>query len=151
MQFMKMFLLSALVTMSLSASYQNYCNARFGFCVEYLSTLGMHPAPTNNDGRSFFDDEGFSISVYGSYNALNQNLTSHQEGFKAEFDTITYARTKSNSYVLSGYKGSDILYIKVILEKDTFYTLYIKYPKTRKEQYNTAVLKASQSFKVHAS
>jgi len=148
MQLIKTLLLSTLLSITLHASYKNYCNARFGFCVEYFSTLGMHPAPTNNDGRSFFDNEGFSMSVYGSYNALHQSLQAHRDNFKSEFDTITYTPIKKNWYILSGYKGDDILYIKVIAKNDTFYTLYIKYPKRLKTQYNDMVTQTSQSFKV---
>jgi len=135
-----------LLTMTLHASYERYCNARFGFCVDVKRSWGKEPAPANNDGRSFFDNEGFKMSVYGSYNALDQNLRAHQEGYRSELDQITYQPIKHNWYVLSGYKGSEIIYIKTFLNNKTFYTLYIRYPKALQGRYNPIVSRLSKSF-----
>ena len=45
-------------TANAQQAYTKYCNARYGFCIEYPVNFGIEPAPTNNDGRAFYDNEG---------------------------------------------------------------------------------------------
>lgn len=129
-------------------SYTKYCNARYGFCVEYPVNFGMEPAPTNNDGRVFYDGEGCFMRVYGSYNALEYTLKAQMREEEKEFDTITYRRAKNNWYVLSGYKDDTIVYLKTYMskDKDIFYHFRISYPAKFKTDYNEVVSKASKSF-----
>ena len=49
-----------------ASGYANYCNSRYGFCVDYPANFGMEPAPVNNDGRVFYDGEGFRMTASGS-------------------------------------------------------------------------------------
>lgn len=129
--------------------YTKYCNSRYGFCVERPVTFGMDPAPDNNDGRRFYDREGFSMSVYGSYNALEHSLNVEMKEEEKTFDVITYKTVKNNWYVLSGYKDDDIVYIKTYMspDKSIFYHLHINYPAKFKTEYNEIVSKVSKSFK----
>ncbi|WP_295419197.1 hypothetical protein [Sulfurovum sp.] len=130
-------------------TYTKYCNARYGFCVEYPVTFGMEPAPTNNDGRVFYDRDGYSMRVYGSYNALEHSLNDEMKDEEKGFDLITYRTKKNNWYVLSGYKDDEIIYLKTYMsrDKEIFYHLYISYPAKFKTDYNKIVSKASRSFK----
>ncbi len=129
--------------------YTKYCNARYGFCVEYPVTFGMEPAPTNNDGRVFYDRDGFSMRVYGSYNALEHSFHDEMKEEAQAFDIITYKAAKNNWYVLSGYKDNTIIYIKTYMSRDReiFYHLRISYPAKYKTEYNKIVAKVSKSFK----
>ncbi|MEA3492723.1 MAG: hypothetical protein U9R27_12605 [Campylobacterota bacterium] len=128
-------------------SYTKYCNARYGFCIQYPVDLGIAPAPTNNDGRRFYDDAGFSLSVYGSYNALSYSLREQMTEDKNNLDQVTYQVIKNGWYVVSGYKGADIIYKKTLMRGDIFYHLYIQYPARYKNDYNNIVSKVSKSFK----
>jgi len=127
--------------------YKKYCNARFEFCVLYPVTFGMGPAPDNNDGREFYDRDGFSMTASGMYNVLENSLKDEMKSQEEDFDTVTYRRMKDNWFVLSGYSGKNILYIKTFLAHDTLYHLYIRYPENLKKEYNTIVSKIARSFK----
>jgi len=130
-------------------AYTKYCNSRYGFCVEYPVNFGMEPAPTNNDGRVFYDQEGFSMRVYGSYNVLDHSMKAEMKDEEKEFDIVTYRAAKRNWYVLSGYKDDDIVYLKTYMNrnKEIFYYLRISYPAKFKTEYNEIVSKVSKSFK----
>ena len=127
--------------------YKKYCNARFNFCVLYPITFGMGPAPDNNDGREFYDRNGFSMTASGMYNVLENSLRDEMKSQEEAFDTITYQRIKNNWFVLSGYSDKNILYIKTYIVHDTIYHLYIKYPENRKKEYDTIISKIAKSFK----
>jgi len=131
-----------------SEEYVEYCNERFGFCVHRPYALGIEPPPLNNDGRSFYNNEGFLLRVYGGYNALQESFAGHIRNLKGEFDTVTYEQNKHNWAVLSGHKGDKILYIKVIFEDETFYTLWIEYPTNDKNLYSSDTSVISKSFRV---
>ena len=127
--------------------YEKYCNSRFKFCVLYPVTFGMGPAPDNNDGREFYDREGFSMTASGMYNVLENSLKEEMKSQEEDFDTVTYRKVKDHWYVLSGYKDDNILYIKTYMGKETIYHLYIRYPARLKKEYDKIVSKIAKSFK----
>ncbi len=130
-------------------AYTKYCNSRYGFCVEYPVNFDMKPAPTNNDGRVINDTKGYSMRVYGSYNALDHSIKDEMEDEEKGLDIVTYRAAKMNWYVLSGYKDNDIVYLKTYMNrnKEIFYHLHISYPAKFKTEYNNIVSKVSKSFK----
>ncbi len=129
------------------SSQKTYCNSRFGFCVDYPTTFGMGPAPSNNDGREFSDRDGFFMIASGMYNALENNLRDEMQSQEKDFDRITYRVKKKGWFVLSGYKDNDILYLKTYVGEEYIYHLYIRYPVRLKAKYNTLVSTISKSFK----
>ncbi len=139
-------LLVTLASLEGAEGFSEYCNSRFGFCVDYPRELGMEPPPVNNDGRVFYNNEGFSLRVYGQYNALDERLEEHLQSLKGELDSVTYERLKGDWFVLSGYKGKDIHYIKVIYRDGTFYTLWIRYPSGDNIYYAKDIARISKSF-----
>jgi hypothetical protein len=74
--------------------YNKYCNARFNFCVKYPVTFGMGPSPVNNDGREFYDRDGFFMTASGMYNVLENSLKDEMRSQEKDFDTITHRRQK---------------------------------------------------------
>ena len=146
-----LFLILFLALFSLSANakepYNEYCNARFRFCVQYPANFGKGPAPVNNDGRDFYDNDGFYMTASGMHNVLNNSLQAERKSQEEDFDRITYRVSKKHFFVLSGYDGEDILYIKTYIGKDFIYHLYIRYPSNRKHYYDRYVSKISKSFR----
>lgn len=142
------FILSSVSTVNAQEAYTKYCNARYGFCIKYPVNFGIEPAPTNNDGRAFYDNEGYFMRAYGSHNALDHSLKAEMKYEEKAFDVVTYQTIKNNWYVLSGYKDNDIVYIKTYMspDKSIFYHLRISYPAKFKTEYNAIVSKASKSF-----
>jgi len=141
------FIFSFMIQAVAQMPYKKYCNARFNFCVQYPVTFGMGPAPYNNDGRDFYDRDGFFMTASGMYNVLGNSLKEEMRSQEEDFDTITYRRIKNNWFVLSGYSGKNILYLKTYLIRDTLYHLYIRYPKSLKREYDSIVSKISKSFR----
>ncbi|NOQ36984.1 MAG: hypothetical protein GQ569_14025 [Methylococcaceae bacterium] len=127
--------------------YTQYCNGRYGFCVDYLTDLGRKPAPDNGDGVGFYDYGEFIMSVSGSNNVQDETLAEAMQERLADFDQVSYKKRGKNWLVLSGYQSSNILYIKVYLGKGSSNTLYLQYPKSLKKSYDAMVSRASRSFK----
>ena len=126
--------------------YGRYCNSRFGFCVEYPMHFGIEPAPENNDGRRFYDRNGFTMTVSGINNALNNTLQSEMQSQSRDFDDVTYHSIGDNWYVLSGYKDTHILYLKTYMGGGSINHLYIKYPAQLKAEYDEIITRVSRSF-----
>ena len=104
--------LVSMTTVAIAQDLARFCNSRFGFCVDYPKNLVIEPAPTNNDGRRFYDPDGFLMIASGINNALDETLQSEMLSQQGEFDKVIYRKVGKNWYVLSGLKGSEILYLK---------------------------------------
>jgi len=141
-------LITLWLTAGLQASFEQYCNARFGFCVDVDTQWGKEAAPVNNDGRSFFDGEGLRANVRGSYNALGERLREAMDNAKNGLDRVTYETMRGNWFVVSGYKGSDIVYTKVFLHNNTYYTLLITHSTALQKKYNAIVTRLSKTFRL---
>jgi len=123
-----------------------YCNQRFGFCVDYPQNLEMEPPPVNNDGRRFHDRDGFLMIASGINNSMEETLHSEMESQEEELDTVTYRKFGSNWYVLSGFKGPDIVYLKTYVGRGSINRLYIKYRTSLRSRYDKMVDSISRSF-----
>ena len=109
------FLLCSATSVS-SQNYSRYCNDRYGFCVDYPSNLTMEPPPANNDGRRFHDSRGFMLIVSGINNVLENTIDTEMKSQSKDIDKITYRKKGKNWFVLSGYIGSDIVYLKLFTQ-----------------------------------
>lgn len=130
-----------------SQEYVEYCNERYGFCVNYPSNLKKERPPDNGDGQRFNDGKGFLMIVSGINNGLDDNLKTEMASQSKYFDKITYQTYKDNWFVLSGYKGSNILYLKTYVGRSSINHLYIQFPSSQKSEYDNVVTKISKSFK----
>lgn len=127
--------------------YKTYCNARYGFRVNYPCYLRMEPPPDNDDGRKFYDGKGFLVIVSGSNNVLDETLESEMDSQGKDFDRITYSTTGKNWFVLSGYKSSEVVYVKTYIGQGSINHLYIQYPSRHSVEYDNVVTNISRSFK----
>ena len=132
---------------SLAENYRTYCNARFGFCVDYPEWFGITPSSFNNDGRTMSDGRGFEMTVTGHYNVLDATLLTDMREQSRDFDSITYENSKENWYVLSGYSGNNILYYKTFVGPGAINNLRIRYPREEADAYSDYVTRASRSFR----
>jgi serine/threonine-protein kinase len=131
----------------LSVGYFQYCNERYGFCVDVAQQLAMGHPPPNNDGREFSDRNGFMMTASGINNSLDETLDAEIQSQEQHFDTLTYKVKKQNWYVLSGYVGSYIVYQKAYVGPGSINHLYIRYPAALKDDYSAIVTRTSRSFK----
>lgn len=127
--------------------FAQYCNERYGFCVAYPATLTAEESPANDDGGGFSDSHGFSMTVSGINNVLEATLQSEMKSQAQEIAKITYQTKGKNWFVLSGHKGSDVVYLKIYIGKESINHLFIKYPAKKSAEYAEAVAKISRSFK----
>ncbi len=132
--------------------YKTYCNARFGYQIDYPANLLVAQGePTNGDGQRFLSKSGdVEMCVYGGYLAAwtfdeeFKHALDDQDGAKKK---ATYKARAKNSFVVSGFHGKKIFYRKTFLKNDTLRTFSIEYPSTKKEIYDQVVEKIVASFK----
>jgi hypothetical protein len=130
-----------------------YCNARFGFCIDYPSHFVVQPAPENGDGRTFKSKDGLvKMLVYGSNNSLMEKLETRFNAESTSSDTrkVTYKLFKPDFFVISGIENKNVFYQKVLFKNDEYTTFLITYPVTQKKTYDAITVKIAASFK-HSS
>jgi hypothetical protein len=128
-----------------------YGNDRFGTTIEYPAGLfRMLPPPENDDGRSFKARQGgASFIVFGSHNVFEKSLAELRDEDVAGggYDAVTYRRSGHDWYVLSGYRGGEIFYRKVMLSGDgaVIHTFEMTYPKQSKSLFDPVTARMAKS------
>jgi hypothetical protein len=137
--------------------YSEYCNDRFGFCLDVPSILKKQLAP-NGDGlslrMSIFDDgtKPFNILAFGNthinIDELPHSLEEVLKSYKEDVEKITYQKKEDNWFVISGYNdsGKSIFYKKVYVGKQNLNSLSIHYPRKDKKLYDDVVNRIVGSF-----
>ncbi|MBX7243133.1 MAG: hypothetical protein K1X92_15420 [Bacteroidia bacterium] len=133
-------------------TYTQYCNSRFGYCVEYPQGI-LYPQPEsdNGDGRVFKNKKGEKILTVFGFNNID-NLTIQQQfdidlHEKTEERTITYQKSGKNFFVISGYENGKIFYQKTILQPDdTFSYAILLYDETEKALYDPVATRVYKTF-----
>lgn len=129
-----------------SGDYTRCCNERYGFCVEHPSALAVDRPPANRDGRRWHDPHGFQMVVSGINNVLDDTVESEMKSQARDIEPIAYRTKGRNWFVLSGRKGSDIVYLKTYVGRGAINQLSITYPATRGAGYAEVAARISRSF-----
>ena len=87
------------------------------------------------------------MTVSGINNVSADTLESEMKRQDGSLDQITYRKNGKNWFVLSGFKGEDVLYLKTFIGTDSINHLYIRYPSRDKSLYDGLVVKISHSFR----
>lgn len=124
-----------------------YCNPRFGFCIDYPSDMTVNPPPENGDGQTFNDSNGFVLTVSGINNVINDTIETEMKSQSENLEKITYQAKGDNWFILSGQKGPDVFYFKTYVGDGVINHLYIQYPASANSKYTKAVAEISESFK----
>lgn len=134
--------------------YDQYCNARFGYCLNYPNFLNPQPESENGDGRIFNNKKGEEVlRVFGRLNLdADGNTISLENQYKSDIqdnknNVITYKKLSKTFFVISGYRNRKIFYQKTILKKDAFAFGILEYHKSEKEIYDTVSSEIFKSFK----
>src|SRR5665648_31878 len=132
-----------------SASYQQYANPRFGFSVDYPSDLTAKESSDNGDGQTFASSDGsVEFEVSGVNNA--ESLTPAQylkQIVLPSLKNVTYQSQNSNWYIVSWTDGNTIGYEKGIVGGKSINTYSIKYPLSRKADFDSVIQHINNSFK----
>jgi len=141
--------------------FDTYCNARFGYCIEYPEGI-IYPQPEsqNGDGRVFKNKQSEEVlTVFGRMNAdpdggtisLEQQYDDDLHGALEENGNkdrvITYQKLGKTFFVISGYKKGKIFYQKTILKEDAFAYAILEYSENEKEIFDKVSTRLFKSFK----
>lgn len=136
----------------LAEGNDEYCNARYKYCIWYPRTMTPGPEAQNGDGRIFKEGQT-SITVYGSGNwnadgdvvSLKEKYT---EDIREQKDCkITYTKLGKTFYVLSGIKKGHIFYQKTMQLTDAFGTAILEYQPADSNRYKNLADLILQGFK----
>ncbi len=109
----------------------------------------VDPPPVNGDGLEFKAADGSGLWISASY--APSVVTDTFQEYKAwllehaELDRLTYKAEGKNWLVLSGTKGRNIVYRKVLEGCGTAHEVQIEYPVERKALYASIVARLSRS------
>jgi hypothetical protein len=139
------FVINDVVPLS-AQEFAKYCNTRYGFCVSYPSNFSVETPPANNDGRRFSDRNSFVLTASAINNVLENNLQAEMRSQSEDFDKITYRSQGVNWFILSGYKGVNILYRKTFVGRGAINHLDMEYSARLKTKYDEVVSKVVRFF-----
>ncbi|TGD41392.1 hypothetical protein EEB11_18735 [Pseudotabrizicola sediminis] len=131
--------------------YALFENGRYGTFISYPSGyFSPEPPPGNGDGRRFVSVDGAArFYVFAQFNALGQSQAEQiaQDKSDPAHPNVTYERSGSGWYVLSGTAGSDIYYRRVIEDMNGLIRVFeITYPAARKAEFDAVVTYMAKSF-----
>lgn len=136
--------------------YDQYCNVRFGYCVDYPNFLNPQPESANGDGRIFINEKGEEVlRVFGRFNldaegetiSLERQYNTDIKDNLKKKNNITYKNLGKTFFVISGYRNGKIFYQKTILKNDAFAFAFLQYPTNDKEIYDKISTEIFKSFK----
>jgi len=131
--------------MATAATEGTYCNARFGYCINYPeASLVPQEEAQNGDGRKFTNKKGEVIlTVFGrlSMDADGERITLAKQYANdlAELQkasTITYKKMGRDFYVISGERKGRIFYHKMIVKEDAFCFALLEYGNAEKALFD---------------
>lgn len=124
-----------------------YRNVRYGFSFPEAKGMKSDRLPDNGDGIKLKNGKGFSITAYGSNNVLTTTLLDEVNSQSKTMDKVTYRAKGKNWYVLSGQKGSEVIYIKGFVGVGSINTMILEYPKKDEKAYDLLVTQLSRGFR----
>jgi len=125
-------------------AYKTYDNARFGFSIDYPTTLLPQPESANGDGRRFLSADGQTkLTAYASYDVLDGGLATYwkiaRQGWQEKKATLVLNQKLATGFVLSGYVQGHIFYEKTVLRAGTLTTFIWEYPTARKQEMDAVI------------
>jgi hypothetical protein len=135
----------------------SYCNARFGYCIDYpADVLIPQEEAANGDGRKFINRKGAIIlTVFGRLNLdsegevipVSKQYNSDLARLKKEA-SIKYKTAGKDFYVISGqYKNGKSFYHKMILKNDAFCFAMLEYSDEEKAVFDKYAAVIHKTFK----
>jgi hypothetical protein len=154
--FVVLILLSVTVHSYGKMTWNSYSNARFGYDIEYPDILLPQQEAQNGDGRQFISSDGKSVlTVYGAFNVLNLSVqdiySSTIDEYKKDGKKIVYKVIDKDWFVLSGYHGDKVFYVKTLRNHSMDNngidaTFIMTYPKSQKSTFDKITERISSSF-----
>ncbi len=131
-----------------------YQNERFGLRLVYPDLwFDAEPETPDADGRAFVSSDGRArIVVFGAHNAEGLSLGNYRAALLRDFcayDDLTYSPMGRTWFVLSGFRGDDIYYQKVMFScaGQIINVLSIRFPTAEKPVYAPMIEKMEDRFR----
>lgn len=127
--------------------YNRYYNTRYKFSIDYPSDLIEQPAPTNNNGREFKnEDNTVSLVASGYNNVLYKTIEDDYNETINTLDRVIYKSLSERSYVISWEEENKIFYSCKIFGDGSINQFTFRYPKSKANEYNKVVENVYNSF-----
>lgn len=137
---------------AVARDWKDYGNARFGYSICYPADLmTAQPEADNGDGRVFTGRSGASLRVWGSYNAAEEDIDAIVAGVTGS-GKVTYRSASKDWVAVSGRKGGEIFYAKILLQKDkagaieTTKSFVLTYPAKEAATYDAIAARLAKCF-----
>jgi hypothetical protein len=134
--------------------WTTYRNARFGYSFDYPAALfDAGQLPENGGGQTFNSKDGRAkIVVFGTLNAEKFTPAQYRKVILQEFggyERMDYSPTGQTWFVLSGFRGENIYYQKVMFScgNTVINALSITFPTAEKPFYERLVEIIEDKFK----
>lgn len=153
MRLLPVLLVVALHFVPASASateWRTYVNDRFGTVVDVPADVFVALPPADNgDGQRWQSADGASLTVFAGHNAQGlgiADLIAASERDAAD-ERVTYRARGQRWFVLSGFRGDDVFYRKLLLSPDGMvaHTLELVYPAAEKRAYDPLTTRIANS------
>ncbi len=140
--------LIAAVCMSVSAAMIAEAESfgKYGVTVQVPPGFVLQPPPGNDDGRHFVDNNSAEVRVWGGWRVFD--LAEDEAGMRNYYQEIggvvTYDARGNDWYVLSGYFGQSIFYLRAengvtCGGEDARASLEITYPEASRTAYDPLI------------
>jgi hypothetical protein len=138
-------------------SFSTYCNAKYGYCVDYPSYLHGEGESDAADGQKFSSpSDPLKIAAWGNWSnwQSGDDMTINQERDwdlknQSADEPVTYKAMGKSWFVFSGTSKEGIFYRRTVKGKDTFATVVITYPANKKAAYDSVVQRIARSLRAH--
>ena len=135
--------------------WRTYENERFGYEVDYPEELTRVRKSDNGDGVELSSEDGdLFLTVWGSYNALNETIEEIKErsvasGKEAGWKMIRGSDAMTHDfYSLTYDAGEHLVYEQYLMEDDTIMGLQFSYPKEDEKEFEAVVRRIADSAEI---
>lgn len=134
--------------------YSEYVNSKFSFSIQYPSNLLFPQGESDiGDGQIFLSqDAKIKLNTWGSFNTfdttIEQEFNDESRGGLGSdpHKVVVYKKQKNNWFVVSGYRDTNIFYMKEFLVGDHFIGFNIEYPKSENDKWKPIVSDITSNF-----
>lgn len=130
-----------------------YRNGRFGYAIEYPSSLvTAQPESANGDGRVFTSTTGdYKLTVWASFNVLELNrqlLRSEAiEYWKSNGGVISYSTLLRSGFQIAGRSGNLAFFQKTLIIEDWYVSFAWEFPAREKRAMEPVIARLSRSLR----
>ena len=119
----------------------HYTNARFGTSAQLPALDLIATVSQNGDGITIeYADRKGRVSVYGGHNIEDNGLKGYRKALQSYYADITYQAGGKSWFVLSGYEGGQIFYVRVEgCDQGPMHHMYFEFPQEDKRAWQPVI------------